>query len=193
MISFLRGMLLEKEDPDLTIDVNGVGYEVQMPTNSFCHLPQVGSEISLYIHFVVREDAQILYGFISKEQRSLFRSLIKVNSVGPKMALAILSAIQPETFVSHVLNNDPDALENIPGVGAKTARRLIIDMRDRVSEWQGSSIVVDLKGDDAVGDAISALISLGYKQHEAHKALVKYQDKDLPSDELVRLALKEIL
>jgi Holliday junction DNA helicase RuvA len=136
MIGFLRGILLEKEAPNLTIEVSGVGYEVQIPINSFYRVPQIGKEISLHIHFVVREDGQFLYGFIDKEERSLFRALIKVNGVGPKMALAILSAMEPNVFVRHVLNNDPDALEHIPGVGAKTARRLIIEMRDKVTAWK---------------------------------------------------------
>jgi len=192
MIGFLRGILLEKEAPNLTIEVSGVGYEVQIPINSFYRVPQIGKEISLHIHFVVREDGQFLYGFIDKEERSLFRALIKVNGVGPKMALAILSAMEPNVFVRHVLNNDPDALEHIPGVGAKTARRLIIEMRDKVTAWKNINTVVDTKAGAAVNDALSALIALGYKPHEARRALMKHQDKELPSEELVRLALKEI-
>lgn len=191
MIGFLRGILLEKEAPNLTLEVNGVGYEVQIPVNSFYRVPQIGKEISLHIHFVVREDGQFLYGFIDKEERMLFRSLIKVNGVGPKMALAILSAMEPNIFVRHVLNNDPDALEHIPGVGAKTARRLIIEMRDKVTEWKNINVTMDTKA-GAVNDALSALIALGYKPHEARRALMKHQDKELPSEELVRLALKEI-
>lgn len=192
MIGFLRGILLEKEAPNLTIEVSGVGYEVQIPINSFYRVPQIGKEISLHTHFVVREDGQFLYGFIDKEERSLFRSLIKVNGVGPKMALAILSAMEPTVFVRHVLNNDPDALEHIPGVGAKTARRLIIEMRDKVSEWKNINVAIDTKAGAAVNDALSALIALGYKPHEARRVLLKHQDKELPSEELVRLALKEI-
>ena len=188
MIGFLRGILLEKEAPNLTIDINGIGYEVQVPTNNFHLLPQTNKEISLHIHFVTREDGQFLYGFIDKEQKSLFRSLIKVNGVGPKMALAILSAMEPGTFAHHVLNNDPAALESIPGVGAKTARRLIIDMKDKVTKSNN----INIKVGDEMSDAISALIALGYKQHEASKALTKHKDKGVSSDELVRLALKDI-
>ncbi|MEI8054547.1 MAG: Holliday junction branch migration protein RuvA [bacterium] len=187
MIGFLRGVLLEKDAPNLTIEVNGVGYEVQIPINGFYRLPQINQELSLHIHFVVREDGQFLYGFIDKEQRTLFRSLIKVNGVGPKMALAILSAMEPDVFVRHVLNNDPDALEHIPGVGAKTARRLIVEMKDKVN-----STFTNIKSNTAVSDAISALVALGYKPHEARRALMKHEDKALPSEELVRLALKEI-
>lgn len=192
MISFLRGILLEKAQPDLIVDVNGVGYEVQIPINSFCRLPQVGEAISLYIHFVVREDRHFLYGFIDREQRSLFRALIKVNSVGPKMALTILSTMTPDVFMRHVISNDLDALGHIPGVGAKTAQRLIIEMRDSVAEWQNSSVTMDIKASTAVSDAISALIALGYKQNEARRVLLQYQDKELPSEELVRLALQAI-
>lgn len=188
MIGFLRGILLEKEEPNLSLEVNGIGYEVQMPTNNFHYLPQVGEELKLYTHFVVREDGQFLYGFIDKKQRTLFRSLIKINGVGPKMALAILSSMEPDVFIHHVLNNSPDALKHIPGVGAKTASRLIIEMRDKVSGWK--NINAD---SNAESDAISALVSLGYKSHEAHKAIMKHKDKELPSGELVRLALKEIL
>ena len=186
MISFLRGVLLEKEQSDLIVEVNGVGYEVQLPSNS--RLPQVGTIISLYIHFVAREDRQFLYGFLVKEERALFRALIKVNSVGPKMALAILSNMPPDVFMQHVVNNDAKALGHIPGVGAKTAQRLIIEMRDSVTEWQKNNVPINT----AIDDAVSALVALGYKQHEARRALLQHQDKQLPSEELVRLALKEI-
>lgn len=189
MIGFLRGILLEKESPNLTLEVGGIGYEVQIPVNSFYRLPQINQELSLYIHFIVRDDGQFLYGFIDKEQRVLFRSLIKVNGVGPKMALAILSAMEPDVFVRHVLNNDPDALEHIPGVGAKTARRLIVEMKDKINN---TITTTDTKLDIAINDAVSALIALGYKQHEARRALMKHEDKKLSSEELVRLALKEI-
>jgi Holliday junction DNA helicase RuvA len=192
MIGFLRGILLEKEPSNLTLEVNGIGYEVQIPTNSFYRLPQVNQELSLHIHFVVREDGQFLYGFVDKEQRTLFRSLIKVNGVGPKMALAILSSMEPDIFIRHVLNNDPNALEHIPGIGAKTARRLIIEMKDKVSEWKNTSTLVNVKLGAAINDAISALVALGYKPHEARRALMKHKEKELSSEELVRLALKEI-
>lgn len=188
MISFLRGILLEKEAPTLTLEANGVGYEIQIPTTSFTRLPQIGKEVSLYIHFVAREDGQFLYGFLDKEQRLLFRSLIKVNNVGPKMALAILSAIEPAVFVHHILNNNRDALEHIPGIGAKTAERLIVEMRDKVTGLES----VNTTADTAINDAVSALVALGYKQHEAHKFLMKHKDKNLTTEKLVRLALKEI-
>lgn len=123
MIGLLRGVLLEKELPNLLVEVNGVGYEVQMPVSGFAHLPVIGKEISLYIHSLVREDGEFLYGFIHKEQRSLFRALIKISNIGPKIALAILSAMEPGTFARHLVNNDTAVLEHIPGIGAKTAKR----------------------------------------------------------------------
>ena len=189
MISFLRGILLETEQSDLIVEVNGVGYEVQLSSNSFGRLPHIGAVVSLYIHFVAREDRQLLYGFLAKEERSLFRSLIKINSVGPKMALAILSSMTPDVFMQHVVNNNARALGQIPGVGTKTAQRLIIEMRDSVAEWQKNT---DVPTNTAIDDAVSALVALGYKQHEARRALLQHQDKQLPSEELVRLALKEI-
>ena len=192
MISFLRGILLEKAAPSLVVETNGIGYEVQMPLNKFPNLPQIGQEVSLHIHFVVREDGQYLYGFLDKEQRSLFRSLIKVNGVGPKMALAILSSMEPDVFTHNILNNEHSSLERIPGVGAKTARRLVVEMKDKINELQGANILAATKTNHATNDAISALVALGYKQQAACKILMKHKDKELPSEELIKLALKEI-
>jgi holliday junction DNA helicase RuvA len=192
MISFLRGILLEKAAPSLVIETNGIGYDIQMPLNNFHCLPQIGQEVSLHIHFVTREDGQFLYGFLDKEQRSLFRSLIKVNGVGPKMALAILSSMEPTIFTHNILNDDHSALERIPGVGAKTARRLVVEMRDKINELQGANMFTANKVNNAANDAIRALVALGYKQQEACKILVKHKDKELPSEELIKLALKEI-
>jgi holliday junction DNA helicase RuvA len=192
MITLLRGIILEQDPPNLIIEVNGIGYEVQMPLNNFSSLPQIGKEITLYTHFIVREDGHFLYGFINKEARALFRSLIKINGVGPKMALAILSTMEPKIFAHHVLLNDAASLENIPGVGAKTAKRLLIEMRDKVNEWESNNINTNIEEDDVINDAVSALVALGYKQYEAKKALMKHKNKNLQSTELVKLALKEI-
>ena len=192
MIGFLRGILLEKEAPNLTLEINGIGYEVQMSMNNFDHLPAIGKEISLYIHMVKREDGEFLFGFTNKEQRSLFRSLIKISNIGPKIALAILSAMTPNVFAKHLSNNDVEALERIPGIGTKTAKRLIIEMKDKIIDWESSGINIDSNIDAAMRDAVSALISLGYKQHEAFCALVCHKDKLLSSEELVKLALKKI-
>jgi len=192
MIGFLRGILLEKEAPNLTLEINGIGYEVQMSMNNFDHLPAIGKEISLYIHMVKREDGEFLFGFTNKEQRSLFRSLIKISNIGPKIALAILCAMTPNVFAKHLSNNDVEALERIPGIGGKTAKRLIIEMKDKIIDWESSGINIDSNIDAAMRDAVSALISLGYKQHEAFCALVCHKDKLLSSEELVKLALKKI-
>ena len=192
MIGFLRGILLEKEAPNLTVEINGIGYEVQISMNNFDHLPAIGKEISLYIHMVKREDGEFLYGFTNKEQRSLFRSLIKISNIGPKIALAILSVMSPSVFAKHLSNNDVDALERIPGIGGKTAKRLIIEMKDKIIEWESSGTNIGPDVDSAMRDAISALVSLGYKQQEALCALICHKDKRLSSEELIKLALKKI-
>ncbi|MDR1057838.1 MAG: Holliday junction branch migration protein RuvA [Coxiellaceae bacterium] len=188
MIGFLRGILLEKEAPNLTIEVNGIGYEVQVALSNFINLPPLGQEVSLYIHLATREDGEFLYGFINKEQRSLFRTLIKISNIGPKIALAILSAMEPTLFAQHLVNNNVTALEKIPGIGAKTAKRLIVEMRDKIDEWESSSTVAD----SSISTTISALVALGYKPHEARQALSNLKDQNLPSEELIRLALKKI-
>jgi len=192
MIGFLRGILLDKEAPNVTVLVNGIGYEIQMSMSSFAYLPPIGKEVSLYIHLATREDGEFLYGFINKEQRSLFRSLIKVSNIGPKIGLAILSAMEPNIFARHLANNDAQALEYIPGIGAKTAKRLIIEMKDKIGEWENVGLDVDSFTDTPMRDAIGALVALGYKPHEARNALKDLQDKSLSSAELIRLALKKI-
>lgn len=188
MIGYLRGILLEKELPNLILDVSGIGYEIQMPVNSFTQLPPIGQEVSLYIHCTKREDGDFLYGFMHKEQKSLFRSLIRISNIGPKIALAILSAMDPNTFAEHLASNNVMALESISGIGAKTAKRLLIEMKDKVAELGLSQ----LNANSPIATAISALITLGYKPGEARQALDRLKDKNLSSEELIRLALKEI-
>lgn len=190
MIGFLRGILLDKELSRLLIEVNGIGYEVQFPPSYFANLPAPGKELSLYIHMASREDGEYLYGFINKPQRSLFRSLIKISGVGPRIALAILSAMEPRTFAVYLANGDAQALERIPGIGAKTARRLIVEMKDRLDEWNDLEMTTILP--TASRDAVGALISLGYKPHEAQKAIAEYEDKSMSREELIRLALKKM-
>lgn len=192
MIGRIRGTLVEKQAPTVLVEVGGIAYEIQVPLNSFHQLPQIASEVTLHIHFVVREDGQFLYGFLDLNQRAMFRALIKVNGVGPKLALAILSTMEPDIFARYVLHNDTAALVKIPGVGAKTASRLIVEMRDRLDEFENATMVRDYTVDAAVRDAVSALVALGYKPHEAKKAIEKHQEKQLASEELIRLALKEI-
>lgn len=200
MIGLLRGIIREKQPPQLTLDVNGIGYEIDAPMGTFYHLPEVGKEVTLYTHFIAREDGQYLFGFYSKEERSLFRTLLKVNGVGPRLALTILSSIEPNDFVRAVMNNDTESLVRLPGVGKKTAERLIIEMRDKVSAWTPAAMPPELFAENKTGtrnqissDAISALISLGYKPQEASKAVSKVDDGKLTSEEIIRNALKEMV
>lgn len=194
MIGRIRGILLEKQAPYLLLDVQGVGYEIQASLTTFFELPDIGQAATLHTHFVVREDAQLLYGFSSLAERQLFRELIKVNGVGPKMALAILSGMNAAEFVNCVKSKDIATLVRLPGVGKKTAERLVVEMHDRVEKWAvaSDSAVASLQGSGAVQEAESALISLGYKEPEAVKmiAAVSSDNKEASSAELIRAALK---
>ena len=191
MITRLRGILIFKKAPIITVDINGVGYEVYIPLNSFYHLPQIGEEIILHTHFVVREDSQTLYGFLDEKQRDLFRKLIKVSGVGPKLALTILSGIEPEVLIRCILNGDDNCLVRIPGIGKKTAQRLLIETRDSLGNFE-NYVAKGTEFSKAIQDAISALVALGYKPQEASKAISKYKDKKLSSEELIKMALKDI-
>jgi Holliday junction DNA helicase RuvA len=198
MIGRLRGVILKKTPPELLLDVSGVGYEVQSPMSTFYVLPDVGQEITIHTHFVVREDAQLLFGFMAESERSLFRTLIKVNGVGPKLALTILSGIEAEQFVYCVQNNDSAALIKLPGVGKKTAERLLVEMRDKFDDWavvanaqlpEGAALMQSPHKISA--DAESALIALGYKPAEAAKAVSAVLDDGInSSEELIRRALR---
>lgn len=201
MIGRIRGVLLEKQIPDILIDVQGIAYELQVSMTSFFRLPDVGKEVTLHTHLIVREDVHLLYGFNDLTERTLFRQLIKVSGIGPKIALAILSSITVEEFISGVLNNDSKRLVQLPGVGKKMAERIIIEMRDRIKEVaKDTAVMVELTTNQqtptpktALQDAMSALVALGYKPQEASRALQSHQDQsDLPSEELIRLALKAL-
>jgi Holliday junction DNA helicase RuvA len=200
MIGQLRGIILEKQPPQLMLDVNGVGYEIDAPLSTFYHLPDVGKEITLFTHFVVREDAHHLYGFFSRDERSLFRTLLKVNGVGPRLALTILSSIESSEFIRCVINNDTDSLVRIPGIGKKTAERLMIEMRDKVSSLNVSATLPsDASGNKTPQrnqisqDAVSALIALGYKPQEASRAIAKVDEPGMTSEEIIRRALREMV
>lgn len=201
MIGRLHGILLEKYPPQLLLDVGGVGYEVEASMHTFYRLPENQQTVTLYTHFVVREDAQLLYGFYEQRERTLFRSLIKVNGVGPKLALGILSSMDPDEFVRCISDNDANKLVRIPGVGKKTAERLIIEMRDRLKDWtlngegeSGSFSVMDkISNSHVEQEAISALVSLGYKPQEASRLVAQIEMKDLTSEQLIRQALKAVL
>jgi len=200
MIGRLSGTLIQKQPPLLMIDVHGVGYEVQAPMSTFYQLPELDQPVVLLIHMVVREDAQLLYGFYSEPERFLFKSLIKVNGVGPKLAVTILSGISAGEFVQVVKNNDESGLIKLPGIGKKTAQRLIIEMKDRLKDWpddglaeqeQDSSGAVNLNIEqDIVKEATSALIALGYKPVEADKMLSQLDKQDQSSQSLIKQALK---
>ncbi|MGM0783069.1 MAG: Holliday junction branch migration protein RuvA [Pseudomonadota bacterium] len=198
MIGRLRGTLLDKQPPWLVVDVGGVGYELEASMTTLVALPGVGEGVSLYTHLVVRDDAHLLYGFAREQERALFRALIRVNGIGPKLALAILSGMDEEAFMHCVMDDDAKALTRLPGVGKKTAERLIIEMRDRFPHWerqdgvalptQPASASMDLPGSDPLADAEAALVSLGYKPAEAAKMLVGLED-DLSTEAMIKAAL----
>ncbi|WP_203141172.1 Holliday junction branch migration protein RuvA [Marinobacter mangrovi] len=203
MIAQIRGRLIEKMPGHVLVDCNGLGYELDIPYTTFFHLPESGKEVTLFTHFSVREDAQNLYGFAARLDRDLFRLLIKVNGVGPKMALAILSGLDSQQFVRCVDNRDVASLVKIPGVGKKTAERLLIEMGDRLGKLEGMpQINADAptlntanqpdahKPED---EAEAALISLGYKPQEAAKAVSRVAEAGMSSQEMIRLALKNMI
>jgi len=191
MIGFLRGILIDKQPPLLIIDIGGVGYEVFAPMSTFYHLPELKQSITLLTHLIVREDAHVLYGFYQRQERDLFRALIKVNGVGPKLALSVLSGISTQEFIQCVQNNDVSRLVHIPGIGKKTAQRLMIETRDALAQWSTETAVPGLPTDQHhIQDAISALTALGYKLNEAQRAIKQVQQNGRNSEELIRLALQ---
>lgn len=196
MIGRLRGIIIEKQAPDLVLDVGGIGYEVAAPMSTFCNLPALDQEVMLYTHLVVREDAQLLYGFATIRERLLFRSLLKVNGVGAKLALTILSGSDVDDFARSVQEGDAASLTRLPGVGKKTAERLIIEMRDRLKEVSGAmglkintSEASILAG--AKDEAIEALVTLGYRPVEADKMIRLVGGENLSTAELIRQALQQ--
>lgn len=199
MIGRLRGRLVHKQAPVILVEVGGVGYELQVPMTTLFQLPELDTEVSLVTHFVVREDAQLLYGFIDDRDRSLFRELIKVSGVGPKLALTILSGMDSQSFTRCVQRDDISSLTALPGVGKKTAERLLIEMRDKLKAWQGfvQDETEQFSGTsitpftDIAADAEDALITLGYKPQEASRMVAAINDDGADtSEELIRRALK---
>jgi Holliday junction DNA helicase RuvA len=199
MIGSVRGRIASKTPPQLMVDVGGLGYELEAPMSTFFHLPAVGQEVSLLTHLVVREDAHVLYAFATEGERRLFRSLIKVSGVGPKIALALLSGISVEAFSRCVVNEDITALTKVPGIGRKTAERLVVEMRDRLGDPAASSD----GGGGAVGGGVSvpvsanpeseayaALVSLGYRPAEATRLLKAIGPGTHSTEELIRRALQ---
>lgn len=201
MIGRIMGILALKQAPEVLVDVNGIGYEVQLPMSCFFQLPELGQEVSLITHFVVREDAQLLYGFITQQERALFRELIKVNGIGPKVALAIMSNLSAGQFVAAIEQDDITALTRCPGVGKKTAERLLVEMKDRLknlmiqpeNKAEESQAEQYSTTQEAVGEeAISALVALGYKPALAQKVIKKLEGEAQTSEQLIRLALKSL-
>ncbi|MDH5712176.1 MAG: Holliday junction branch migration protein RuvA [Gammaproteobacteria bacterium] len=196
MIGRLSGTLLEKKPPQLLVDVHGVGYELEAPMSTFYQLPATGEAVTLHTHMVVREDAQLLYAFYSQSERQLFRDLIRINGVGPKLALTILSGVTAEEFTRCVMENDAKALTALPGVGKKTAERLIVELRDRLAKEVAAVLpnaagVAGLKtAASPVSDAVSALISLGYKAQEASQMVRVLDTEGLTTEAIIKAALK---
>ena len=194
MIGFLRGKVLDKRPPWLVLDVGGVGYELESSMNTFYQLADQSGDVQVFTHMVVREDAQLLYGFSSLDERDMFRALLKVNGVGPKVGLAILSTLSAQEFVLCVQHEDTAALVRVPGIGKKTAERLIIEMRDRlpeVSASTGAGSSAPAAAASGSQDAISALVALGYRPADASKAVRGLDEAESQSSEaLIRGALK---
>ncbi|MGF1756809.1 Holliday junction branch migration protein RuvA [Photobacterium sagamiensis] len=206
MIGRLRGTILEKQPPEVIIEVGGIGYEIQMPMSCFYELPEVGQEAILCTHFIVREDAQLLYGFNKKSERELFREVIKANGVGPKLGLAILSAMTASQFVLSVENEDITTLVKIPGVGKKTAERLVVEMKDRLKGWGEGDLFtpasdaaasnasvessVSVRAED---EAVSALVALGYKPQQASKVVSQVVKPEMSSENIIREALRSMV
>ena len=197
MIGRLRGTLIQKHPPELLIDVNGVGYELEAPMTTIYGLPEIGKEVTLFTHLHVRDDAHLLFGFATEQERRLFRSLIKVNGVGARMALTILSGIETDQFVRCIQEGDTERLVRLPGVGKKTAERLIMEMRDRLVNIEAgrttenqADVASPGNSENPVSEAISALISLGYKPQEASKYVHAVATETMSSEDIIRQALK---
>jgi Holliday junction DNA helicase RuvA len=190
MIGSLRGRIAAKTPPQLRIDVGGVGYELEAPMSTFFHLPAIGQEVSLLTHLVVREDAQMLYGFATPDERRLFRNLLKVSGVGPKIALALLSGISVEAFAQCIVNHDVDTLIRVPGIGRKTAERLFVEMRDRVANLGGEPGAARAEDVTPEAEALGALIGLGYKPAEAARLLKVVEPGTHTTEDLIRRALQ---
>ena len=204
MIGRLKGILIEKQPPEVLLDVQGVGYELLLPMTSFYNLPDVGQESVLFTHLVVREDAHLLFGFAHKRDRALFCELIKTNGVGPKLALAILSAMSVDEFAYAIEREELSKLVKIPGVGKKTAERLLVELKGKFKGSKQSDFFIESShithtdniitvSETATDEAVAALIALGYKSTEAEKMVKKVAKPDLTSEKLIREALKAAL
>ena len=199
MIGRLRGEIVYKQAPRLMVDVNGVGYELDAPMSTFYDLPEPGQSVVLFTHLAIRDDAHVLYGFARDSERSMFRALLKVSGVGAKVALAILSGMSTDEFARAIQTDDTGALVRLPGIGKKTAERLIVEMRDRldkldivapIASVSLASNQVIASTANPVNEAVDALIALGYKPQEASRMVRSIKAEGLSSEELIRAALK---
>ena len=212
MISCIRGTVLEKRPPFVVLDVNGVGYEAEMPMSSFFQLPNESTEsVLLYVHEVIREDAYILYGFISASERSLFREILKVNSVGPKTALVILSNLSTSEFIKIILEGDVTSLTKLPTIGKKSAERIIIELKDRLEKWSKDPENTASLGETGTGDsgqmnapagnssehirstAVAAMLQLGYNQKQADEYVAAVFAEDKTVEQIIKEALQMTL
>lgn len=204
MIGRLTGIIIEKQPPEMLLDVQGVGYELLLPMTSFYDLPELNQQVTLFTHLVVREDAHLLFGFAQKNDRTLFRELIKTNGVGPKLALAILSAMSVNEFAYAIEREELSKLVKIPGVGKKTAERLLVELKSKFKGVAQGDFFVEsrhlpnlerpsVSADVSLDDAIAALIALGYKPADAEKMVKKVAKPELSSEQLIREALKAAL
>ena len=199
MIGRLRGEIVYKQPPYLMVEVNGVGYELESPMSTFYNLPAPGEQVILFTHLAVREDAHVLHGFFNDSERTLFRTLLRISGVGAKMALAILSGMSAEEFARCVQRDDTAALMRLPGIGKKTAERLVIEMRDRLDRLEsvagvparGGTVAANA-GATPVSDAVGALVALGYKPLEANRMVGAVASEGLASEEIIRAALKAV-
>ncbi|MBN6078977.1 Holliday junction branch migration protein RuvA [Aggregatibacter actinomycetemcomitans] len=204
MIGHLTGILMEKQPPEILLDVQGIGYELLLPMTSFYNLPEVGKQTSLFTHLVVREDAHLLFGFAQKADRTLFRELIKTNGVGPKLALAILSAMSVDEFAYAIEREELSRLVKIPGIGKKTAERLLVELKGKFKEVKTNDFFVQADHlprfsaeisatVEPSNEAVAALVALGYKPLDAEKMVKKVSKPELSSEQLIREALKAAL
>jgi Holliday junction DNA helicase RuvA len=208
MIGRIRGTLVAKTPPEVLVDVNGVGYEIQLPMTSFYQLPNIGDEATIYTHFVVREDAQLLFGFSDTSERALFRELIKANGVGPKLACTILSGMSAQDFVHCVIHEDVTNLVKLPGVGKKTAERLVVELKDKLEKLSQADAsfdagaapsTIDIKqpilqgAAHAKDEALSALVALGYKPMQAEKVIKQVYAEGMTSEQVIRESLKSMV
>jgi Holliday junction DNA helicase RuvA len=192
MIGFLRGTLIAKRPPSLTLDVGGVGYELEAPMSTFYRLPDLGAPLSLVTHLVVREDAHVLFGFFTEAERLLFRTLLKISGIGPRIALGVLSGMSVQGFYQCVRDKDLVSLTKIPGVGRKTAERLLMEMADRLPESLGTDAAALPARSQSEGEAHGALLALGYKPGEVVRMLKDLDSVRLSTEEMIREALRRV-